>query len=271
MRYVLNLGRPFYGIGIAAIGVHQLITRAFRPDILPPFPAWAHRSSVFAILAGVALMVAGSVMAMAINTRMISAKRVGLYLAFSFLVLIITCHLPYILVMSPDGPMHLQVWFGVGEALAYCGGALVLAGSFSNRHGKVGGIELLMERLIPFGPALYAILIFIFGCSHFVYAAFVSTMVPEYFGAAMFWTYFVGVALIGAALAIILRIWVKIVALLLAIMLFIFFLLFHVPDAIANPSAGGGNEIVRAIICVLFCGIALMISATSVSKRSPVS
>jgi hypothetical protein len=212
-------------------------------------------------------------MATSINARMISAKRVGLYVAFCFLVLIITCHLPYILMMSPDGPMHLQVWFGVGEALAYCGGALVLAGSFSNTgtRGKAGALELLMERLIPLGPTLYAILIFIFGCSHFVYAAFVSTMVPKYFGAAMFWTYFVGVALIGAALAMILRIWVKIVALLSGIMLFIFFLLFHVPDAIANPSAGGGNEIVRAVICVLFCGIALMISATSVSKRSPVS
>ena len=35
------------------------------------------------------------------------------------------------------------------------------------------------------------------------------------------------------------------------------------PDAIANPSTGGGNEIVRAIIALLFCGIALVIALTS--------
>ena len=54
---------------------------------------------------------------------------------------------------------------------------------------------------------------------------------------------------------------------LLAIMLFLFFIFFHVPEAIANPTSGGGSEIVRAIIALLFCGIALVITLTNDPKK----
>ena len=121
---------------------------------------------------------------------------------------------------------------------------------------------------ISAGRILFSILMIVFGCSHFVYAANVSTMVPKWAGVPMFWTYFVGVALIGAGIAIILRIWIKPVALLLAIMLFGFFLFFHITDAIANPSAGGGNEIVRSIVALLFCGIALLIAFTNGTEKA---
>ncbi len=103
----------------------------------------------------------------------------------------------------------------------------------------------------------------LFGCSHFVFTDFVSTMVPKWIGLSVFWTYFTGAALIGSLIAIIFKIWIKPVALLLAIMLFLFFIFFHVPDAIANPYTNGGNEIVRAIIALLFCGIALVISSAN--------
>jgi uncharacterized membrane protein YphA (DoxX/SURF4 family) len=73
----------------------------------------------------------------------------------------------------------------------------------------------------------------------------------------------VGVALIASGVAIIIKIWLKTAALLLAGMLFLFFIFFHVPDAIKNPSDGHGNEIVRAIIALLFCGIALVIAVTN--------
>jgi len=107
----------------------------------------------------------------------------------------------------------------------------------------------------------------LFGCSHFVFTDFVSTMVPKWIGAPLFWTYFVGAALIGSGIAIIFKIWIKPIAFLLAIMLFLFFLFFHVPDAIANPFASGGNENVRAIVALLFCGIALVIASTSGNKN----
>jgi uncharacterized membrane protein YphA (DoxX/SURF4 family) len=88
-------------------------------------------------------------------------------------------------------------------------------------------------------------------------------MVPKWLGAPMFWTYFVGAALIALGIAIIFRLWIKLAAWLLAAMLFLFFLFFHLPDAIQNPSVGYGNEIVRAIICLQFFGTAMVIAVTN--------
>lgn len=266
MNALLKPGRFLYGIGILTLGAHQLITQSFRPDILPPFK-WANEYAVLPILASVALIFSGTVISGSIRINSMSALRTSRYLAFCFLVLIVTCHLPYILFVSEAKVMQLQVWFAVGEAVAYCGGALVMAGSFPKGVDvQQNAVESMTERLIPAGPAFYSLLIILFGCSHFVYTDYVATMIPKWFGAPLFWTYLVGVLLVCAGIAIILRILVRIVALLLAILLMLFFILFHVPDAIANPTAGGGNEIVRAIVALLFCGIALVIAASRASN-----
>jgi uncharacterized membrane protein YphA (DoxX/SURF4 family) len=163
----------------------------------------------------------------------------------------------------------LDVWFGAGQALAYCGGALVMAGTFPDNVSGTGKSipELWMDMFIPAGRIFFALLILLFGWSHFVFTDFVSTMVPKWIGAPLFWTYFVGAALIGSSLAIIFKIWIKPVAFLLAGMLFLFFIFFHVPDAIENPYASHGNEIVRAIIALLFCGIALVIATTASPEK----
>ncbi len=270
MKQLIKIGRLFYGIGIVAVGVHQLIIKDFRPEILPPFPTWAHQYIVFPILAGTALLFAGILISGLFTSKLVNAKNICLYLGFCFLALIITCHLPYILLLSPDKASRLDVWFGAGEELAYCGGAFVTAGSFSDNRSGMGrrnSFTLLLEKLIPPGRIFYSILIILYGCSHFVFTDFVSGMVPKWFGVPVFWTYFAGVALIGSGIAIIFKIWIKPIAFLLAIMLFLFFIFFHVPDAIAKPYVGGGNEIVRAIVALLFCGIALVIAVTNGTKK----
>jgi uncharacterized membrane protein YphA (DoxX/SURF4 family) len=266
MKQLTLAGRFLYGFGLVAVGVHQLILKNFRPEILPPFPAWAHEYAVLPVLAGVALIFCGVVISGMLPIKAISAKNVCLYLGFSFLVLVITCQLPYILVLSTDKLSRLDIWFGAAEELAYCGGAFVMAGSFPRSNyssGEKNAFTLLLERIIPAGPVFFCILMILFGWSHFLFTAFVSTMVPKWIGMPIFWTYFVGTALIGAGIAIICRIWKRQVAFLLAVMLFLFFLFFHVPDAIAHPSEGSGNEIVRAIVALVFTGIALVISTNA--------
>ncbi|HEX4850879.1 MAG TPA: hypothetical protein VFV08_08745 [Puia sp.] len=244
MKKLYKIGHLLYGVGIVAVGLHQIIIRDFRPEILPAFPAWAHAYVLFPILIGIALVFAG------ISIAVFNSEKIGLYLGFFFLALIITCQLPYILFLNPVKPTHLEVWFGMGEELAYSGGAFLMAGSLSGKLAAVGRI-------------FFSLLMIIFGCSHFVFASDVSKMVPQWAGAPMFWTYFVGVALIASGIAFIFKIWIKMVALLLAGMLFLFFIFFHVPDAIKNPTDGHGNEIVRAIIALMFCGIALAIAETN--------
>jgi uncharacterized membrane protein YphA (DoxX/SURF4 family) len=270
MKLLIKIARLFYGGGIAALGIHQLLMKDFRQEILPPFPAWPHKYIFLSILTGIALILAGIIITGLFTIKLVNTKRLCLYLGFCFLALIITCHLPYILIFSPYKASRLDVWFGAGEALAYAGGAFVIAGSFSRNSfsgGRKSSFEFLLEKLIPAGRIFYSILIILFGSTHFVFTSFVSTMVPKWMGLPIFWTYFVGAALIGSGIAIIFKIWIKPVAFLLAIMLFLFFLFFHVPDAIKNPYAGHGNEIVRATIALLFCGIALAIALTDGQKK----
>lgn len=270
LKMITHIGRIFYGIGIVALGVHQLIIKKFRSEILPPFPEWAHQYAVFPVLVGVALIFAGITISGLLKFKIIDTKRLCLYLGLCFLFSAIACHLPYILILSPYKATRLDVWFGVGEVLAYAGGAFVMAGTFSDNSlvkSEKSFLESLLEKIYSYGRIYYAILIILFGFSHFIFAKSVSTMVPKWIGAPMFWTYFVGVALIGSAIAITFRIWTKTVAFLLALMLFLFALLFHLPFAIANPYAGGGNEIVRGFIALLFCGIALIIAVSDSVKK----
>lgn len=271
MKKLTKIGRFLYGIGLIALGTHQLIIRDFRPEILPPFPAWAHKYIVFPIITGIVLILAGAIISGLIKIKPAITKSICLYSGFFFLALIIICQLPYILIFSPDKISRLDVWFGAGEELAYCGGAFVMAGSFAGKSFSDAGknpFELLLEKLIPAGRIFYSLLILLFGSTHFVFTDFVSTMVPKWIGTPIFWTYFVGTALIGSSLAIIFKIWIKPIALLQAIMLLLFFLFFHVPDAIANPHVSGGAEIVRAMVALLFCGISLVIATTNDPARN---
>jgi uncharacterized membrane protein YphA (DoxX/SURF4 family) len=247
---MIRIGRFLYGLSMVAVGIHQIILKDFRAEILSPFPAWAHAHTIFPVLTGVVLIVAG------IFIAGFSAKNICLFLGFVFLTLIIASQLPYIFFIVPGKASQLVTWFGAGEELAYAGGAFVMAGSFSGKPKSIGRI-------------FFALLIIMFGSTHFVFPADVSAMVPKFLGAPMFWTYFVGAALIASGIAIIFKIWIKLTASLLAVMLLLFFIFFHLPDAIQNPSDGHGNEIVRAIICLQFFATAMVIAITNGARGIP--
>jgi uncharacterized membrane protein YphA (DoxX/SURF4 family) len=269
MKQLTKTGRLFYGVGIMAFGIQQLVIRDFRPEILPPFPAWAHKQVIFPFITGIAFIVIGAIISGLFKIKRISTKTLCLYLGFYFLALIILCHLPYILIISPNKASHLGVWAEGLKELAFCGGAFVMAGSFPQDIVAKGekASSTLLEKLIPCGRIFFSITMILYGCSHFVYTDYVSPMVPRWFGIPVFWTYFGGVALIASGIAIIFKILVKPVALLLAMMLFLWFIFLHVPNAIANFSLNNGNEVVSAFDALLFCGTALVIAFTADTKK----
>src|SRR5690242_15063350 len=131
LKLFIKVGRLFYGIGILAFGVQQIIIKDFRPEILPPFPGWPHQYFIFPLLTGLALIFAGIIIIGLFPTNNTIKKRVSLYLGLYFLMLIIFCHLPYTLIFSPNKASHLGVWAEALKELAYCGGAFVMAHSFS--------------------------------------------------------------------------------------------------------------------------------------------
>lgn len=92
-----------------------------------------------------------------------------------------------------------------------------------------------LDKLMPFGRLFFAIPMAVFAGEHFTVAQFMIPMVPSWIPAHLFWIYFVGVALVAAALSIIVKKYAQLSATLLGIMIFLFVILLHIPRVAANP------------------------------------
>ncbi len=257
----VKVGRLFYSLGIIAYGIQQIAIRDFRPQIVPGFPAWVHEYSIFAIVTGIIMVTLGLMMAGLSGLKDRHRIKIAIYLGFYFLALIFVSHIPYLLFVYPHKLSHLGSWGDALHPLAFSGGAFIMAGSFpdySSQLDKRYFSASYMHTMTTIGRIFFCTTIILFGCNHFVYD--ISTMVPKWFGMPVFWSYFGGAALISSGIAILFKIYLQPVSWLLAIMLFIWFILLHIPNAIAHPYSGNGNEIVSAFDALLFCGTALMLS-----------
>ena len=116
----------------------------------------------------------------------------------------------------------------------FAGAALSIIGL-----AKIIKIDVLqmrgIDRSAVFGPLFFAIPMAVFGADHFIAPKIVAAMVPSWIPGHLFWVYFVGVALIAAALSIVTNRHSVLAATLLSVMIFSFVLLIHVPNLAANP------------------------------------
>jgi uncharacterized membrane protein len=117
-------------------------------------------------------------------------------------------------------------YFG-GGAILVIGMAMAWNGEVRKAHG--------LDKLILFGPLLFAIPMAIFGADHLTAARSVAGVVPSWIPGHLFWAYFVGVCLIAAAFSLATKIESRFAAALLGIMIFLFVLLIHVPSCFATP------------------------------------
>src|SRR6266700_667459 len=65
------------------------------------------------------------------------------------------------------------------------------------------GPALGIESAVRLGPVFFAVPLAVFGADHFIAPKIVATMIPSWIPGHLFWTYFVGTALIAAALSIV--------------------------------------------------------------------
>ncbi len=92
-----------------------------------------------------------------------------------------------------------------------------------------------LDKITALGSMLFAAPLAAFGAEHLVSARSIAQLVPVWMPWRMFWTYFVGVALIAAALSIVLKRSVRLSATLLGVMFLLFVLMMHVPGVAAHP------------------------------------
>lgn len=256
----MKVGRLFYGLAIIAYGIQQIVIHDFRPQIVAAYPEWAHSSVMFPFLTGVVMIICGLEVAGVTNIADINRKKIALYLGVYFFILILASHIPYLLFVYPHKLTHLGSWGDLLKGLAFSGSSFIVAASFDEEQSHLSNI------LADVGRVFFCTTIILFGCNHFAYD--LSGMVPKWFWIRAFWSYFAGTALIGAGLSILFKIFMKPVALLLAVMLLLWVMFVHMPGAIANPSLDRGNLIVSAFDALMFSGTALLLSQKRFKRLS---
>ncbi len=96
---------------------------------------------------------------------------------------------------------------------------------------RAGGLD----KVVALSNLCFAAPLAVFGAEHFSAAAGISQIVPKFMPWPLFWTYFVGLALIAASLSIATKIQVRWSGLLFGIMMFLFVAMMDLPGTLADP------------------------------------
>jgi uncharacterized membrane protein len=139
---------------------------------------------------------------------------------------------------------HAQFRTNEFKCLAMSGGMFMLAASFGKQP---------LQGLVWTGRILLALFFIIAGIQHFQYDKFVGDLIPDYIPAHQFWTYFAAIALLAGGIGILINRTVYLAALLSGIMVFLWFILLHIPRAVYFPK--GDTEWMGVFESLAFSGL----------------
>jgi uncharacterized membrane protein len=111
------------------------------------------------------------------------------------------------------------------------------------------------------GRIFVAVSLVVFGVQHFIYGGFLATVVPAYMPGRLFWAYFVGVAVIAAAIGILTKMLARPAATMLGVMFFLFVVLLHIPRIVGNSS--NGDEWTSGFVALAMCGGAWIVASAA--------
>ncbi|MGA2855228.1 MAG: hypothetical protein ABSE40_00075 [Candidatus Sulfotelmatobacter sp.] len=92
-----------------------------------------------------------------------------------------------------------------------------------------------LDKIVALANLCFAMPLAVFGAEHFAAAKGIMQLVPKFMPWPLFWTYFVGSALLAASLSIATRIQVRWSGLLFGIMMFLFVAMMDFRGALAHP------------------------------------
>jgi uncharacterized membrane protein len=91
-----------------------------------------------------------------------------------------------------------------------------------------------LDKIVALANLCFAMTLAVFGAEHFASARGIMQLVPKFVPWPLFWTYFVGFALLAASLSIATKIQVRWSGLLFGIMMFLFVAMMDLPGALAD-------------------------------------
>jgi uncharacterized membrane protein len=197
---------------------------------VPKLPSWIPSPAVWATVTGGVLVCAG--IALLIDKqRRIAAAVVGLLLLGVLLL-----YLPGVVANPSKGYM----WTNPFKTLALLGGVFLLG------MGTTPGAT--SKRCWLLGAVLLGVFLVTGGVQHFVYADFVEQLVPAWMPGRRAWVFVTGTALVAGGIGLVVPRTAQLAALMVALMIFLWVLLLHIPRALAMwPDAGETAAIFEAL------------------------
>jgi len=260
MSRLITTGRIFYGLAITGIGVLHFVRKGFRQMISAIQPENPDDISIIVYIFGLYLMISGLLIVFGKKLKITS-----IILAYVLMLFLLFSHLP---IRIMNGPGELGAWTNAIKLLAFIGGAFLV--STTSSENVSNNYILKLGKLAPYGKYFFCTMFIAFGIDHFIYVDFVSGLVPKWIPFPVFWSYFTGIALLGAGISGFINFKTKLVFQLAAIMLFIWLLTIHLVLAIKYPEWNNGENATACCQCLAFTGIALLIAGTSERERHEV-
>ena len=247
------LGRSFLGIAVSASGVLQLVTGEFVRLVPTAAAEDGRSSSVWPYLVGLVLVAVGCAIATDRKARLATGVLAGL-----IVLSLVLRQVPRVV----DNPWVGYMWTNPLKAVALAAsGGLVAAGS---REGGATPRTRRVASLEWFALLSLSVFMLVGGVQHFVYADFVTTLVPSWIPAQRMWTYMTGVALIAGGTGILIPRTSGLAATLSGTMIFLWVLLLHIPRAVAGPDHA--SETAGVFEALALSGVAFMIAGTRTGR-----
>ena len=254
METLFKIGRLCFAISIAFFGVQYILYGRFEGG-LPIVPPWTPAPPVSAYLLGAVLIVCGLSIAAIWHARH-SAIFLGTLLLLSFLFL----HSLHASAILHNGTDRTRAF----EGLTLSSIAFIFAGLLP-KDGKTSRPSAVANWLLLLGRFLFAISMIVFGAQHFMYAAFIATLIPAWIPLHLFWGYLTGAGFIAAGNCIATGILAPLASVALGTMFLLWFLLLHAPRVAASPR--NGDEWTSAFVALAIAGGSFILASAFLLKN----
>ena len=251
MRSTIPTSKFLLAVAVGAFGIEQFIFRHPLTAFIP-MASTASSQSAVAYITGV-LFIAAAIRII-LNT---GGKYTAWFPCTLFFLLFLLLHLPSLMSNLSNG----GEWTVCFELMAIASGcllAVVLGPALP--AGKPG-----YHTWLTIAKILFALSLIVFSALHFIYAAYIATLIPKWIPFPLFWSYFFGVAFLAAAISILLNRLVRLSASLLAVVFFMWVLVLHLPRCINNAQTEA--EWTSMFVALSMGAIALLFAATSWRKQ----
>jgi len=222
VRQVLPLSLLFLGVLHVIFGAALTRMLPVWPDSPPGRPYWTAAMGVaLAAAAGIVLARARS-------------RGAALWLAALLLLPVLALHLPRAL---PSGDFG-NAWLGVFKWLAMAAAPVVLAAD--RPAARVEWRDRAVAMGAAMAPWLLGAFMITSAILHVRFAEFVSQLMQPWMPWRLFWTYFAAVALAAGGIGLVIPRTFRLAALLTSLMIFLWFLLVHIPRMLIDPAGPVG-------------------------------